>query len=144
MSKVTTTTSNTAIKLNTTTSTTIKPNLTLLTATTSTTSADELFTEWIVFALSMASFALILFYVLYELLYPLIFRSWIKERQKEDYYRRYNREAYEEVARRRKKEETGDRVSLLEGKKKSEGAPGSPRTRQSNGVKGSAYMMVPE
>ena len=72
---------------------------------------------------------------------------------KEDYYRRYHREAYEEVMKaKQEKSNLGERKSLLEGKKKSDSASNDMRSpsasvRQSNGFGkggGQAYMMVPE
>lgn len=56
--------------------------------------ADEI-TEWIVFALSMASFLMIILAAAYELLYPLIFRKRFHEKTWVEYTKRYNREEYD-------------------------------------------------
>ena len=48
---------------------------------------------------------------------------------KEDYYRRYHREAYEEVMKgKQEKSNLGERKSLLEGKKKSDSASNDMRS----------------
>jgi hypothetical protein len=54
-------------------------------------------TEWIVFGFSLASFALIVFYVFYESLYPLIKHEDWRERTLIEYTRRYNREEYDKI-----------------------------------------------
>lgn len=50
--------------------------------------------EYIVFIFSFASFALILFYVLYEVFQPLLKHEKYNLATRLEYYRRYNREEY--------------------------------------------------
>jgi hypothetical protein len=53
--------------------------------------------EWIVFGLSIASLAIIVFYVLYEVLQPLFNRQKYRQQTYLEYVRRYNREEYERI-----------------------------------------------
>jgi hypothetical protein len=52
-------------------------------------------TEGFVFGLSFASFAIIVLYALYELLYPCLNRERLKLQTRLDYTRRYNREEHD-------------------------------------------------
>lgn len=62
------------------------------------TSAQELeTTEWIVFGFSLASFALIMIIVIYEIVYPLYMKREWREKTLIEYTRRYNREEYDRI-----------------------------------------------
>ncbi|TNV84749.1 hypothetical protein FGO68_gene4038 [Halteria grandinella] len=61
------------------------------------TASEEQVSEWIVFGFSIASFALILIIVLYELLYPLYMRREWREKTLIEYTKRYNREEYDKI-----------------------------------------------
>lgn len=54
---------------------------------------DEI-SEYIVFGLSFLSFAIIVFYVLYEVFQPLLKFEQYNRATRLEYYRRYNREEY--------------------------------------------------
>lgn len=61
------------------------------------TASEQEVTDWIVFGLSIASFVIIMFYVGYETLYPLVNHEELQHRTWLEYTRRYNREEYERL-----------------------------------------------
>ena len=78
------------------TATTNKTTTTVVVSTVQTAS-ELVVTEWIVFGFSMASFLIIVFYVMYEILHPLANHERYKELTKIEYGKRYNRELYERI-----------------------------------------------
>lgn len=62
-----------------------------------TSASEQEVTEWIVFGFSIASFALILTIVIYELVYPLYMKKEWREKTLIEYTSRYNREEYDRI-----------------------------------------------
>ncbi len=50
---------------------------------------------------------IILFYVIYELLYPVVNQKWLHDRLQEDYLKRYNKGEYYRIKMKSKSEEGG-------------------------------------
>lgn len=59
------------------------------------TASEQQFSDYLVFALSLASFAIIVFYMLYEGLYPYLWHERHQHQTILEYTRRYNREEYD-------------------------------------------------